>query len=74
MYWYLQLAMQLNDAPWPATKGELIDYAERNCLSPQVIENLNELEDEDYAYEDMSEIWPEFDEWPNGEMSNENEE
>ena len=27
MYWTLELASYLADAPWPATKDELIDYA-----------------------------------------------
>ena len=27
MYWTLELASKLEDAPWPATKDELIDYA-----------------------------------------------
>ncbi|MCI5990243.1 MAG: DUF2795 domain-containing protein, partial [Bacteroidales bacterium] len=27
MYWTLELAGSLDDAPWPATKDELIDYA-----------------------------------------------
>ena len=29
MYWTLELASKLEDAPWPATKDELIDYADR---------------------------------------------
>ena len=29
MYWTLELASKLEDAPWPATKDELIDYAVR---------------------------------------------
>ena len=27
MYWTLELASKLEDAPWPVTKDELIDYA-----------------------------------------------
>ncbi len=30
MYWTLELASKLEDAPWPATKDELIDYAMRS--------------------------------------------
>ena len=30
MYWTLELASKLEDAPWPATKDELIDYATRS--------------------------------------------
>ncbi len=29
MYWTLELASKLEDAPWPATKEELIDFAQR---------------------------------------------
>ena len=29
MYWTLELASKLEDAPWPATKDELVDYAIR---------------------------------------------
>ena len=43
MYWTLELSSKLDFAPWPATKEELIDYAERSGAMPQVIENLNEL-------------------------------
>ena len=32
MYWTLELASKLEDAPWPATKDELIDYAVRSGL------------------------------------------
>ena len=27
MYWTLELASKLEDAPWPATKDELIDLS-----------------------------------------------
>ena len=33
MYWTLELASKLEDAPWPATKDELIDYAMRSGAS-----------------------------------------
>ena len=42
MYWTLELASKLEDAPWPATKEELIDYAIRSGAPQEVIENLNE--------------------------------
>ena len=29
MYWTLELASYLSDAPWPANKDELIDFAIR---------------------------------------------
>ena len=34
MYWTLELASKLEDAPWPATKDELIDYAMRSGIWP----------------------------------------
>ena len=46
MYWTLELASSLDDAPWPATKEELIDYANRSGAPEEVIENLEELEEE----------------------------
>ncbi len=46
MYWTLELASKLEDAPWPATREELIDYAQRSGAPLEVIENLQEIEDE----------------------------
>ena len=43
MYWTLELASKLEDAPWPATKDELIDYAVRSGAWAEVVENLEEL-------------------------------
>ena len=37
MYWTLELASKLEDAPWPATKDELIDYAIRSGAPLEVI-------------------------------------
>jgi len=59
MYWTLELASYLEDAPWPATKEELIDYALRTGAPIEVIECLNELED-DVPYESIQEIWPDY--------------
>ncbi len=56
----MELASYLDDAPWPATKEELIDYAFRTGAPSEVIENLNELEDSDEPYESMEEIWPDY--------------
>ena len=47
MYWTLELASKLEDAPWPATREELLDYAQRTGAPMEVIENLRELEVED---------------------------
>ena len=60
MYWTLELATKLEDAPWPATKDELIDYAMRSGAPLEVIENLQEIEDEGEAYESIEELWPDY--------------
>ena len=44
-YWTLELASYLSDAPWPATKDELIDYAIRSGAPLEVVENLQSIED-----------------------------
>lgn len=60
MYWTLELANYLVDAPWPASKDELIDYAIRSGAPLELIENLQELEDDGDAFENIEEIWPDF--------------
>lgn len=60
MIWTLELASYLDDAPWPATKEELIDYAVRTGAPLEVVQNLEELEDSDEPYESMEEIWPDY--------------
>ncbi len=60
MIWTIELAAYLDDAPWPASREELIDYAERIGAPLEVIENLKELEDSDEPYESIEEIWPDF--------------
>jgi hypothetical protein len=60
MIWTMELAQWLDDAPWPATRDELLDYATRNGAPLQVIENLQELEDPDETYEGIEDIWPDY--------------
>ncbi|RCK72060.1 MAG: hypothetical protein IGBAC_0652 [Ignavibacteriae bacterium] len=60
MIWTMELASYLDDAPWPATKEELIDYANRIGAPIEVIENLQELEDSDEPYESMEDIWIDY--------------
>ena len=61
MYWTLELASKLEDAPWPATKDELLDYANRIGAPAEVIENLSELEDdEDLIYDGIWDLWPDY--------------
>lgn len=60
MYWTLELVSYLSDAPWPATKEEIIDYALRTGAPMEVVENLEALEDEGEIYESIEEIWPDY--------------
>ncbi|AOW19442.1 DUF2795 domain-containing protein [Urechidicola croceus] len=60
MYWTLELASYLADAPWPATKDELIDYAIRAGAPLEVVENLQDIEDEGESYDSIIEIWPDY--------------
>lgn len=62
MYWTLELASRLEDAPWPATKEELIDFAIRSGAPMEVAENLQELveEEEGQIWEKIEEIWPDY--------------
>ena len=60
MYWTLELASWLDDAPWPATKEELLDYAKRSGAPLAVEENLQELEDDIQPYNNIEEIWPDY--------------
>lgn len=60
MYWTLDLASHLEEAPWPATKDELIDFAIRMGAPREVISNLSELEDDGELYESIEDIWPDY--------------
>ncbi|HHG85811.1 MAG TPA: DUF2795 domain-containing protein [Bacteroidetes bacterium] len=61
MYWTLELATYLEDAPWPADRDELVDYALRSGAPLEVAENLRELpEDTKMIYESIEEIWPDY--------------
>jgi hypothetical protein len=61
MYWTLQLASKLDDAPWPATREELLDFAIRSCAPQSVIENLTEMEDDEgEIYDRMEDLWPDY--------------
>ena len=60
MYWTRELASKLEDAPWPATKAELLDYANRTGAPMEVIENLQELEEEEEAYDSIEDVWPDY--------------
>ena len=40
MYWTLELASKLEDAPWPATKDELIDNNPRELKSGKTTKKI----------------------------------
>ena len=62
MYWTLELASKLEDAPWPATKDELIDFAIRSGAPMEVVENLQELVEEEpgIQWEAIEDVWPDY--------------
>ncbi|MBU1098532.1 MAG: hypothetical protein CVV23_15085 [Ignavibacteriae bacterium HGW-Ignavibacteriae-2] len=60
MIWTVELASFLDDAPWPASRDELIDYADRIGAPLEVLENLRELEENEELYESIEDIWPDY--------------
>ena len=62
MYWTLELASKLEDAPWPATKDELVDFAIRSGAPMEVVENLQELIEEEAGmqWDTIEDIWPDY--------------
>ena len=60
MYWTLELASKIEDAPWPAPKDELLDYALRTGAPMEIIENLQEIEDDEEIYESIEDLWPDY--------------
>ena len=58
MYWTFELSNYLAEAPWPATKEELIAFVEKIGAPFELFENLGELPDDDCVYESMEDIWP----------------
>ncbi len=62
MYWTLELASKLEDAPWPATKDELIDFAIRSGAPMEVVENLQEMVEEEpgMQWDTIEDIWPDY--------------
>ena len=62
-FWTLELATKLEDAPWPATIAELLDYANRSGAPLEVIENLQEMAEEGEVseiYETIEDLWPDY--------------
>jgi hypothetical protein len=60
MVWTLELASYLDDAPWPANKVELVDYAIRTGAPNEVIYNLLEIEEMYDPFESIEEIWLDY--------------
>ena len=60
MYWTLEIASKLEDAPWPTSKDELIDYAIRSGAPMEVIDNLQDIEDDEEIFESIEDIWPDY--------------
>jgi hypothetical protein len=56
MYWTLELAHHLEDAPCTATRDELIDFAIRSGAPLEVIENLQEMEEEGEMFEGIEDV------------------
>lgn len=54
------MASYMEDAPWPATKDELIDFALRTAAPLEVVENLQEIEMDDESFESIEDIWPDY--------------
>ena len=58
MYWTFELADYLNEAPWPATKKELLDFCMRTCAPIELLENIQELpDDKDILYYAIEDLW-----------------
>ena len=60
MYWTIELASHLEEAPWPASRDELVDYCIRSGAPLEVIENLQALDEENELYESIEDIWPDY--------------
>lgn len=60
MFWTLELISYLEDAPWPATRDELVDFAIRTGAPLEVVENLQELDAEDIVFESVEDVWPDY--------------
>jgi hypothetical protein len=67
MFWTPEFAATLEDAPWPATKDELLDYANRSGCPQEVLDNLMELEDSEEFIQGMEELWSEYEDTLNEE-------
>lgn len=60
MIWSYDLICSIANAPFPCTKDELMDYAERSGAPLVVLENIQELNDDGELYDDLLELWPDM--------------
>ena len=60
MIWTVELASFLDDAPWPATRDELLEYTDRIGAPLEVLENLKEIEDAEEIFDNIEDIWPDY--------------
>jgi hypothetical protein len=60
MYWTFELISHLYEAPFPANKHELIDYAKRTGAPQEVIMNLEMIEDEEELYNSIEDLCPDY--------------
>lgn len=67
MFWTPELAKFLEDAPWPATRDELLDYTNRNGSPQQVIDNIAELDNTDELIEGIEDLWADYEDVSNEE-------
>ena len=61
MHWTFEARKYLEEAQWPTTKRDLIDYLVSCTEAPdELIVTLRELEvDEDEEFANIDEMWPE---------------
>jgi len=59
MFWTLQLASHLEDAPGPATRNQLIDLSIRSGAPLEVIANLQDVEADVQIQEGPDDFAPE---------------
>lgn len=60
MYWTLELASKLEDAPGRQPKMNWSTMPFAPGLPLEVLENLQEIEDEGDIYESIEDIWPDY--------------
>ena len=59
MYWTLELASKLEDAPSQQTKMSLL-ISHPLGAPMEVVENLQELEDDGETFDSIGDIWPDY--------------